>query len=174
MRRTEPGQGASGAPTRASAPLASEPRRIGRGQVGRSFRVPSPNYGAIGPKCTRVPSCAIGRHVQRLRVIRRLSLNASSDKRRVHYAWVVVATVFVVLLCTAGVRATPSVLIVPLEREFGWSPALISSAVSINLLLYGLVGPFAATIMQYFGIRRTVLASLLVIAADIAQSSPVR
>jgi len=57
-----------------------------------------------------------------------------------------------------AVRATPSILIVPLEREFGWSRALLSSAVSVNLVLYGLVGPFAAALMERFGIRRTVLA----------------
>ncbi|WP_394848459.1 MFS transporter [Pendulispora brunnea] len=77
------------------------------------------------------------------------------------------AVIFVVLLCAAGVRATPSVLIVPLEREFGWSRALVSSAVSVNLVLYGLVGPFAAAIMQSFGIRRTTLVSLVFIAAGV-------
>jgi hypothetical protein len=60
---------------------------------------------------------------------------------KVHAAFVVAGAVFVVLLCTAGVRATPSILIVPLEREFGWSRALLSSVVSLNLVLYGLVGP---------------------------------
>ncbi|RKH35940.1 MFS transporter [Corallococcus praedator] len=87
---------------------------------------------------------------------------------RLHYAWVVAATIFVVLLCAAGVRATPSVFIVPLEREFGWSRALVSSAVSVNLVLYGLVGPFAAALMQKFGIRRTTLVSLCIIAVGVA------
>jgi len=63
-------------------------------------------------------------------------------RRRIHPAFVVAGAVFVVLLCAAAVRATPSILIVPLEREFGWSRALLSSAVSVNLVLYGLVGPF--------------------------------
>jgi len=89
-------------------------------------------------------------------------------KRRIHYAWVVAAAVFAVLLCAAGVRATPSVFIVPLEREFGWSRALISGAVSLNLVLYGLVGPFAAALMQTLGIRRTILISLTLIAAGVS------
>ncbi|WP_254380081.1 MFS transporter [Corallococcus exiguus] len=88
--------------------------------------------------------------------------------RRFHYAWVMAAAIFVVLLCAAGVRATPSVFIVPLEREFGWSRALVSSAVSVNLVLYGLVGPFAAALMQKFGIRRTTLVSLCIIAVGVA------
>ncbi len=63
---------------------------------------------------------------------------------RVHYAWIVVAVMFVVILSSVGVRATPGVLIVPLEQNFGWSPAVISSAISLNILLFGLVGPFVA------------------------------
>ena len=57
---------------------------------------------------------------------------------------------------TAGVRATPGVLIVPLEDEFHWSRATISFAIGINLLVYGAVGPFAAAVMDRFGVRRTM------------------
>jgi sugar phosphate permease len=87
---------------------------------------------------------------------------------RVHYAWIVVAVTFVILLSAAAVRATPSVIIVPLQRELGWSRALISGAVSTNLVLYGLVGPFAAAIMQRFGVRRTILVALAVMAGGVA------
>lgn len=85
-----------------------------------------------------------------------------------HYAWVVVGTVFLILLCAAGVRSTPGVLIVPLEREFGWSRALLSLPVSTNLILFGLIGPFAAALFHHFGIRRVVAASLLLIAVGVA------
>ena len=95
-------------------------------------------------------------------------------KHKIHPAFVVAAAIFVVLLCAAAVRATPSILIVPLEREFGWSRALLSSAVSVNLVLYGLVGPFAAALMERFGIRRTVLASLALICAGVALTSQMR
>jgi MFS family permease len=94
--------------------------------------------------------------------------------RRLHPAWLVAGTVFVVLLAAAGVRATPSVLIVPLEHDFGWSREVISSAVSVNLVLFGLVGPFAAALMQYFGIRRTVLVSLAIIATGVALTMTMR
>jgi hypothetical protein len=70
---------------------------------------------------------------------------------RVHYAWVVCAVTFAVVLVTAGVRSTPGVLIVPLENEFRWSRATISFAVGVNLLFYGLIGPFAAAAMDRFG-----------------------
>ena len=95
-------------------------------------------------------------------------------KNRIHPAFVVAGAVFLVLLCAAAVRAPPSILIVPLEREFGWSRALLSSAVSVNLVLYGLVGPFAAALMDRFGIRRTVLLSLALICAGVALTSQMR
>jgi sugar phosphate permease len=87
---------------------------------------------------------------------------------RLHYAWIIVAVTFVVVVVTAGVRATPSVLIVPLEGEFHWSRATISFAVGVNLLLYGAVGPFAAAVMDRFGARRTMILSLAATAAGVA------
>ena len=59
---------------------------------------------------------------------------------RFHYAWVIMAITFVVIVITAGIRAAPGVLIVPLEEEFHWSRATISFAVGVNLLLYGAIG----------------------------------
>ena len=88
--------------------------------------------------------------------------------RRLHYAWVIAALVFVVALLTAGVRAAPGVLIVPFEAEFGWSRATISFAIGVNLLLYGAVGPFAAAIMDRFGVRRTMSLALAVTAGGVA------
>ena len=88
-----------------------------------------------------------------------------------HYGWIVAAAIFLALLAAAGVRATPSVLIVPLEQSFGWTRATISLAISINIFLYGLMGPFAAALMQRIGIRRTVAAALALMAATIAAST---
>ena len=85
--------------------------------------------------------------------------------RRVHYAWVVAAVTFITLLGAAGFRATPSILIVPLQEEFGWNRAVISVAVSINLVLFGLMGPFAAALMMRFGIRVVTVGALITVAA---------
>jgi sugar phosphate permease len=90
------------------------------------------------------------------------------ENYRLHYAWVVVAVTFVATIMIAGVRATPTVLIVPFEQEFHWSRATISFAISINLLLYGAVGPFAAAVMDRFGARRTITLALAVTAASVA------
>src|SRR6516164_4315148 len=88
--------------------------------------------------------------------------------RKLHYAWVIVAVTFAATIMVAGVRATPTVLIVPFEHEFHWSLATISFAVSLNLLLYGAVGPFAAAVMDRFGARRTMTLALTVTAAAVA------
>ncbi|PZG09979.1 MFS transporter [Micromonospora craterilacus] len=84
---------------------------------------------------------------------------------RLHPAWIVAAVAFVALVGAAGFRATPSVLLHPLHAEFRWPLATISAAVSVNLLLYGLTAPFAAALMDRFGIRRVVAAALALVAA---------
>jgi MFS family permease len=84
--------------------------------------------------------------------------------RRVHPAWWVAAVTFLALLGAAAFRAVPGVLIDPLHEEFGWSLSTISAAVAVNLALYGLTAPFAAALMERFGIRRVVVSALLVVA----------
>ncbi len=82
---------------------------------------------------------------------------------RIHYSWIVLLITFLALIIAAGVRSTPGVLIVPFEHYFGWNRAVISFALAINLLLYGLCGPFAAW-MDLYGIRRIMALALLMIA----------
>lgn len=103
-----------------------------------------------------------------------MSTSTSASGPRVHYAWIVAAVTFLVLLITAGVRATPGVLIVPLETEFGWSRALVSAAIAVNIALFGLIGPFAASVMQRWGLRRVVLAALALLAAAVTLSTQMR
>jgi sugar phosphate permease len=93
---------------------------------------------------------------------------------RVHYAWIVAAVTFVVLLITAGVRATPGLLMVPLEAEFGWNRAVISGAVAINIALFGLIGPFAASVMDRWGLRRVILAAVALLAVSVTLTTLMR
>lgn len=88
------------------------------------------------------------------------------DARGIHYGWVVAAVSFLTLITAAGFRSTIGVLIVPLQDEFGWSRATISAAVAINLILYGLGGPFAAGFYNRFGIRRVIVIALGAIAVS--------
>src|SRR6478752_3718747 len=85
-----------------------------------------------------------------------------------HYAWVIAAVTFTVLLVTAGIRATPGILMVPLEAEFGWNRTVISGAVAINIALFGLIGPFAASVMDRWGLRRIILAAVALLAVAVA------
>jgi sugar phosphate permease len=86
---------------------------------------------------------------------------------RLHYAWLVAGLTFLTLLAAAGVRSTVGVLIVPLEQEFGWTRATISAAISVNLILYGFIGPFAAAIIDRIGVRRTMAGALAVVALGV-------
>jgi MFS family permease len=92
---------------------------------------------------------------------------------RLHYAWVVVAVSFVVLLVAAGARSVPGTLLVPLEREFGWSRATVSVAVSVGLVCYALIGPFAAALMDRIGVRRVMVIALACIAGGSALATRV-
>lgn len=92
------------------------------------------------------------------------------QRRRIHPAWTVALVALIALIGAAGFRAAPGVLMVPLEQEFGWTTAELSLAVSINLLLYGLIAPFAAALMQRFGIRAVTVVALFVIGAGAALS----
>ena len=85
--------------------------------------------------------------------------------RRVHPAWWAAAATFLALLGAAAFRATPSVMIEPLRAEFGWSIGTISMALSVNLALFGITAPFAAALMERFGVRRVVSIALLMVAA---------
>jgi sugar phosphate permease len=75
---------------------------------------------------------------------------------------------FVTLLVSAAIRSMPSILMLPFEKEFGWNRSGISSVVSAGILLYGLVGPFSAALLDKFGIRRVMAAALAVLAASLA------
>jgi MFS family permease len=88
-----------------------------------------------------------------------------NNRARLHRAWIVAGVAFVATVGAAGFRATPGVMINPLRQEFGWSVGEISAAVSINLILFGLTAPFAAALMERFGIRRVVGGALLLVAA---------
>lgn len=88
---------------------------------------------------------------------------ATLARGRLHYAWIVVGVTFLVMLLTAGIRSVPGVLILPLEDEFGWTRATVSLAVSINLFLYGLCGPFASSVMEKMGMRRLMGGALLIL-----------
>ncbi len=87
--------------------------------------------------------------------------------KRLHYAWVVTSVTFLALLAASAVRAAPGVILVPLETEFGWDRAIISLAVAVSLITFGLGGPIGGTLVDRIGPRRALLAGLAAIAAGL-------
>ncbi|RYY26624.1 MAG: MFS transporter [Sphingomonadales bacterium] len=93
-------------------------------------------------------------------LLRRLPVSARG------YASLAAGITFIALLVSAGLRSAPSVMMQPLEMHFGWDRATTSTAAAIGIFLYGLIGPFAAAVMLSFGIRRTMLAGLVLMSAS--------
>lgn len=91
-------------------------------------------------------------------------------RTRIHWAWVVAAVSFVAILGAAGFRSIPGVMMNPLHHEFGWSHGTVGLAMSVNMMLYGLTAPFAAALMDRFGVRPVLTVSLLLIATGSACS----
>ena len=83
---------------------------------------------------------------------------------RFFYGWVVVATTFTASLMAAGIRAAPQTFVRPLEADFGWSRGAINAAISINLVLYGAIGPFAGRFQDRRGPRLVMLVALVLLA----------
>jgi MFS family permease len=74
------------------------------------------------------------------------------------------------MLATAGALGSPGVLIEPLKSEFGWRTSDISFALAVRLALFGLMGPFAAALMNRFGVRNVIITALLLIATGLLGS----
>jgi len=91
--------------------------------------------------------------------------------RKLHYGWIAAGVAFLTLLTAAGARATPGVIMLPIGNEFQWSRAKVSSIVSVNIFLFGLIGPFAAALYQRFGLRKTMMAALALLAVGYGLST---
>ncbi len=97
-------------------------------------------------------------------------LSAALARRHIHYGWVMVGVTFLTALITAGTVGAPGVFIVPLQTEFGWTTAEISSALSIRFILFGLMAPFAAASLNRYGLRNVTLSALLIVASALVMS----
>src|SRR5690349_409107 len=89
---------------------------------------------------------------------------------RIHWAWVVAVVSFVAILGAAGFRSVPGVMMNPLHHEFGWSHGVVGLAMSVNMTLFGLTAPFAAALMDRFGVRPVLSVALVLIATGSALS----
>src|SRR5437762_6883603 len=97
-------------------------------------------------------------------------LSATLARRNIHYGWVMVGVTFITALIAAGTVGAPGVFIVPLQKEFGWTTAEISSALSIRFILFGLMAPFAAALLNRYGLRNVALTAQLVVVLALLAS----
>src|SRR6266576_1914073 len=97
-------------------------------------------------------------------------LSAALARLNIHYGWVMVGVTFLTALITAGTVGAPGVFIVPLQNEFGWTTVEISSALSIRFILFGLMAPFAAALLNRYGLRNVTLSALLVVVSGLVTS----
>lgn len=85
----------------------------------------------------------------------------------VHYGWIIVAVTFFSALCMAGAVGLPGAFILPFQKEFGWDPAQVSGALAIRLLLFGLMAPFSAALIERYGVRRIMLTAQMLVVAGL-------
>ena len=97
-------------------------------------------------------------------------LSIALARRNIHYGWAMVAVTFFTALISAGTVSAPGIFIVPLQKEFGWTTAEISSALSIRFILFGLMAPFAAALLNRYGLRNMTLTALLVVVSGLIAS----
>ncbi|MFG2196312.1 MFS transporter [Streptomyces sp. NPDC048639] len=90
---------------------------------------------------------------------------APAIRRSPHRAWWVAAVSGLAIVAAGAFTTMSGLLVGPLRAEFGWSRSTIGLAVSVNMALYGLTAPFAAALMDRFGMRRVVLGALTAVAA---------
>ena len=94
-------------------------------------------------------------------------LAAGLARAGIFYGWAVVAVAFFVSISMTGVMGLPGALMLPLEREFGWSAADVSNALAVRILLYGLIAPFAAALIERHGVKRMALIAISTVAVSL-------
>ena len=85
-------------------------------------------------------------------------------RRGIHFSWVVMGIAFLTMLTSSAALGLPGAFLQPLSKEFGWTTDQISGAIALRFALYGLIGPFAAVLMERYGLRRIICSALLLIA----------
>src|SRR3954465_3542759 len=97
-------------------------------------------------------------------------LSTTLARKNIHYGWAMVGVTFLTALITAGTVGAPGVFIVPLQQEFGWTTAEISGALSIRFILFGLMAPFAAALLNRYGLRNVTLSALVIVVSALVVS----
>jgi sugar phosphate permease len=95
-------------------------------------------------------------------------LSAWLQRRGIHYSWVIAAVTFLTMLTMSAALGLPGAILQPLSQEFGWSNEQISSALALRFALFGLMGPFAAVLMERYGLRAVMFTGLAMVGVGMA------
>jgi MFS family permease len=87
----------------------------------------------------------------------------NSQTQSAHYAWTILAVTFICLFVASALRSVPGIIMLSLEHEFNWSRETISGAISINLLLFGLAGPYLGRLMDLQGAKRVCVITIILL-----------
>ncbi|HUD34631.1 MAG TPA: MFS transporter [Variovorax sp.] len=90
------------------------------------------------------------------------------QQRGIHYGWIVAVVTFFTMLTMSAALGLPGAMMQPLGREFGWSTEQVSSALALRFALFGLMGPFAAVLMERYGLRAVMCAGLALVGCGMA------
>lgn len=93
---------------------------------------------------------------------------AALRSRGIHYGWLVAGVTFLTMLTMSAALGLPGAMLLPLAHEFGWTTQQVSSALAIRFALYGLLGPFAAVLMERWGLRTVMCLGLALVGAAMA------
>jgi len=96
------------------------------------------------------------------------SFSAWLQRRGIHYGWIVAAITFLTMLTMSAALGLPGAMLAPLGKEFGWSTSEISSALALRFALFGLMGPFAAVLMERYGLRAVICTGLALVGFGMA------
>lgn len=95
-------------------------------------------------------------------------VSAWLQRRGIHYGWIVAAITFLTMLTMSAALGLPGAMLQPLGKEFGWSTEQISSSLALRFALFGLMGPFAAVLMERWGLRAVICTGLALVGLGMA------
>lgn len=85
---------------------------------------------------------------------------------RIFYGWWIVAAGFVAMMVSTGLGFHGvSTLVLPLEREFGWSRSAITGAFSVARVESGVLGPLSGWLTDHLGPRKMMIGGACLTAA---------
>jgi sugar phosphate permease len=90
------------------------------------------------------------------------------QRRSIHYGWIIAAVTFLTMLMMSAALGLPGAMMQPLGKEFGWSTEQVSSALALRFALFGLMGPFAAVLMERYGLRAVMCVGLALVGSGMA------